>query len=428
MNAPLFPRPFKKTLSRERTAFLAGDSRIPGRLDNLPGTEPAFLLFPQTDSSDPWSGLVVPVGRDGKKMAKDKRTAFIARSKRIDHARIAFISGEKNGHVDWWTKLPPEWGNPQDPHEMVHGTAALVPLVVSLLPDGFDGIALYPVPAADGDRLMGAPILVVAKKTGFAVWREASSLSGSEALAMSRRPLIDRATELVLMSGQSPPREELLWIRDDRNRTLPLWEHLSDPSSETGPPLIDRALERPPLVHSSPVVRSRRASKKLRKFGPSLLMTIALGAGLWYYENVILVHDPRTIAALESRRERLDTQETALLRTRTALGQVRAGLAPRHLLRAVATIIYLSGGLSERRFSVAPSRRGFHWTLSGRPGQGLTPSDVRKGLASAAKRLGLTVEKTSESTDAHLDVRLAWAGTIPEKIPDRGKTPSTTPP
>ena len=155
MSAPRFLRNSNKPLPREQTALLAGDGRLHGRIDGLPGTEPIVLLFPQTDPADLWSGLATPILRDGKKMGEAKRLAFIARSKRIDPARLAFIPGTKSGPVDWWTKLPPEWGNPQETYRMVHGPAALVPLVVSLLPEDFDGIALYPVSAGEATGFSG---------------------------------------------------------------------------------------------------------------------------------------------------------------------------------------------------------------------------------------------------------------------------------
>lgn len=404
-----------KPLSSERTGVLIGDPRIKGRIDGLPGTEPAFLLFSPTDPSDLWAGILVPVARDRTMKAQAKRLAFIARSKRIDPGRIAFIQGGKNGSLDWWTKLPPEWGNREEAYPMIHGSAALVPLLISLLPDNFDGIALYPVPASEDQHLSGAAILVIARNTGFVVWKEVSTLQSGEALAMSRRPLIDRSMEIVQQTGQSPPTETLLWIKDDRNRELPLWEHLSDSVSETKPPLLDRALFRPPLVYDSPVVRSRRSVKKLKKFGPSLFFVILLGVGLWYYENVLLVRDPRTIAALEARRANLETRLATVRKTRDGLAKIEADFAPRHWIRAVATIEYLSGGVSHRTLKISESSQGFKWTLSGRPIRGLTPSDVRAGLAETAKKLGTPVEKTAMKTGEHLTFHMTFSGSIPEK-------------
>jgi hypothetical protein len=411
---PLFPER-GKPLPNERTGILVGDSRIRGRIDGLPGTDPAYLLFPQTDPSDLWSGILVPVGRDGKKVPQTKRLAFIARSKRIDPGRLAFIQGEKTGSLDWWTKLPPEWGNREETHEMIHGPAALVPLVVSLLPDNFEGIALYPVPAPEDQHLSGAAILIIARNTGFVIWKEASTLQNGEALTMSRRPLIDRTMEIVQQTGQSPPTETLLWIKDDRNRGLPLWEHLSDPISDTPTSLLDRGLLRPPLVYDSPVVRSRRSVKKLKRFGPSLFFMILLGVGLWYYENILLVRDPRTIAALEARRANLETRLLAARKTRDGLARIEADLAPRHWIRAVARIEYLSGGVSHRTLKISESRQGFKWTLSGRPIRGLTPSDVRAGLAETAKKLGTPVETTTMKTGEHLTFHMTFSGSIPEK-------------
>ena len=404
------------SLPSQRTGILIGDSRIRGQIVGLPGTEPAFLLFPQTDPSDLWSGLIVPVGRDGKKMAQSKRLAFIARSKRIDPGRLAFVQGEKNGALDWWTKLPPEWGNREETHPMIYGSAALIPLVVSILPDKFDGIALYPVPASEDQHLSGAAILIIARNTGFVVWKEASTLQNGEALTMSRRPLIDRTMEIVQQTGQSPATETLLWIKDDRNSNLPLWEHLSDPVSETKTSLLDRSLARPPLVYDSPVVRSRRSIVKLKKFGPSLFFVILLGVGLWYYENILLVHDPRTIAALEARRANLETRLLAVRKTRVGLARIESDFAPRHWIRAVATIEYLSGGLSHRTLKISMSDQGFAWTLSGRPISGLTPSDIRSGLAETAQKIGTPIEKTTMKTGEHLTFHMTFSGSIPKKV------------
>ncbi|EQD44066.1 hypothetical protein B1B_13655, partial [mine drainage metagenome] len=185
---------------------------------------------------------------------------------------------------------------------------------------------------------------------------------------------MDRTMEIVQQTGQSPATETLLWIKDDRNSTLPLWEHLSDPVSETKISLLDRSLARPPLVYDSPVVRSRRSVVKLKKFGPSLFFVILLGVGLWYYENILLVHDPRTIAALEARRANLEARLLAVRKTRVGLAKIESDFAPRHWIRAVATIEYLSGGLSHRTLQISMSDQGFAWTLSGRPISGLTPS------------------------------------------------------
>jgi len=405
----------RKPLPNERTGILTGDSRIRGRIDGLPGTEPAFLLFPQTDSSDVWVGLVIPLPRDGKKIPPAKRLSFIARSKRIDPGRLAFIQGEKSGALDWWTKLPPEWGNREETHPMIHGPAALVPQVVSLLPDKFDGISLYPVPASEDQHLSGAVILIIARNTGFVIWKEASTLQNGEALTMSRRPLIDRTMEIVQQTGQNPPAESLLWIKDNRNRDLPLWEHLSDPVSETEASLLDRALVRPPLVYDSPVVRTSRSVKKLKKFGPALFFVILLGMGLWYYENVLLVRDPRTIAALEARRANLKTRLVVARKTHDGLAKIEADFAPRHWIRAVAMIEYLSGGLSHRTLKISESGQGFKWTISGRPIRGLTPSDVRSGLAETAQKLGTPVEKVSMKTGEHLTFHMTFSGSIPEK-------------
>lgn len=410
-----FLRNSHKTLPNERTGLLIGDPRIRGRIDGLPGTEPAFLLFPQTDPSDLWSGLLVPVVREGKKMPQAKRLAFIARSKRIDPGRLAFIAGDKAGSLDWWTKLPPEWGNREETHPMIHGPAALVPLVVSLLPGDFDGIVLYPIPAEDNQHLFGSAILVVARNTGFVIWREASTLQNSEALSMARRPLIDRTLEIVQQTGQNPPQESLLWIQDDRNRALPIWEHLSDPVTSCPASLLDSALAHPPLVYDSPVVRSRRSVVKLKKFGPSLFFVILLGAGLWYYENVLLVRDPRTIAALEARRANLETRLLAVRKTRDGLAKIEADLRPRHWIRAVAMIEYLSGGVSHRTLKISMSGPVFAWTLSGRPIRGLTPSDIQTGLSETATKLGTPVEKTAMKTGEHLTFHMTFSGLIPEK-------------
>jgi hypothetical protein len=417
MSAPRFLRNSNKPLPREQTALLAGDGRLHGRIDGLPGTEPIVLLFPQTDPADLWSGLATPILRDGKKMGEAKRLAFIARSKRIDPGRLAFIQGTKSGPIDWWTKLPPEWGNPQETHRMVHGPAATVPLVVSLLPEDFDGIALYPVSAGEGDQLFGAAILVVAKNAGFVLWREASTLRNAEALAMTRRPLIDRTMEIVLQTGQSAPSENLLWIRDDRNRGLPLWEHLSDPLSEAPTPILDQAIARPPLVYDSPVVRSRRSVAKLKKYGPALFFVILLGVGLWYYENVLLIHDPRTIAALEARRTRLETHLAAVRKTREGLAKIEASLTPRPWIHSLAVLEYLSGGLARRTIEISASEDGqeFVWTLSGEPIKGLTPSEIQSGLTSAANKLAIPVEKTGMKTGEHLDAHMTFSGSIPNK-------------
>lgn len=412
----------KKILPNDRTGLMAGDPRIRGRIDGLPGLDPAVLLFPSTDPADVWVGLVVPILRDAKKVPPAKRLSFIARSKRIDPGRLAFIAGEKAGAVDWWTKLPPEWGNREESHTMVHGPAALVPLVAGVLPDGFDGIAVYPVPAAEDQHLNGAALLVVAKKTGFVVWRDGSTLRNAEAIAMARRPLIDRTMEIVLQTGQNPPAESLLWIRDDRNASLPLWEHLSDPVTNGPIPLLDRSLAAPPLVYDSPVVRSRRSVVKLRKFGPTLFLAIMVGAGLWYYEKVLLVRDPRTIASLEARKETLLGRLAAARRTRGGLSKLEADLAPRHWIRAIATLEYLSGGISGRTLKIATrDGTGFVWTLSGRPLRGITPSDVQTGLLKTAEKLGISVDRAAMKTGTDLSFAMTFTGSIPEKAlrPDK---------
>ncbi|MHB8369197.1 MAG: hypothetical protein ACYDBP_05810 [Leptospirales bacterium] len=413
-----FFRKRKKILPNERTGLLVGDARIRGRIDGLPGSDPAVLLFPQTDPADVWVGLVIPIPRDGKKIPPAKRLSFIARSKRIDPGRLAFIAGEKSGEFDWWTKLPPEWGNREESHPMVHGPAALVPLVVSILPDGFDGIAIYPVPAAEDQHLNGAALLVVAKKTGFVVWRDGSTLWNTEAIAMARRPLIDRTMEIVLQTGQNPPAESLLFIRDDRNGSLPLWEHLSDPVTNGETSLLDRALLMPPLVYDSPVVRSRRSVVKLKKFGPTLFLVILVGAGLWYYEKVLLVRDPRTIASLEARKENLETRLAAARRTRDGLSKIEADLAPRHWIRAIAILEYLSGGVSGRTMKITPSGggAGFEWTISGRPLRGITPSDVQTGLLKMAEKLKIPVDRAAMKTGNDLSFDMTFTGSIPERV------------
>ena len=423
MNGFDFLRRRKKILPNGRKGLLAGDPRIRGQVDGLPGTDPAVLLFPQTDPADVWSGLVVPIPRDGKKIPQAKRLSFVARSKRIDLSRIAFIAGEKSGTFDWWTKLPPEWGNREDAHPMIHGPAALVPLVVSILPDNFDGIAIYPVAAVSDQHLNGAALLVVAKKTGFVVWRDGSSLGNAEALAMARRPLIDRTMEIVLQTGQNPPAESLLFIRDDRNGGLPFWDHLSDPISGFPGSLLDRSLLLPPLVYDSPIVRSQRSVVKLRKFGPALFLATLVGTGLWYYEKVILVRDPRTLASLEARKANLESRLATARKTSDGLAELEAGFAPRHWIRAVAAIEYLSGGLSGRTLKVASSEKkpGFVWTISGRPVRGIAPSDVRIGLSKTAARLAIPVDKASMKTGNDLSFDMTFTGSLQEMVFRSGK-------
>ena len=402
----------KGTLSKNMTGILIGDPRIRGIFTDLPGTGSVSLSLPQGERSDPYAGIVVPVERTNtKKMSAKKRLAFIGRSKRIDPLRLGWIPGSPDGNLDWWTKLPLEWGNPQEIYPMIHLLGALVP-VLQEAGTSSESILCYPVPAFAESSVAGVAFVCLAAGCGLVVWRDGSSATNPDAFQMGRRPLIDRVSEIVSREGRTLSSETICWIRDDRNRPLGLWSFVPAPEIlDAQSALIDRALENPPLVYDSPVVRARRTTEQVRKFGPFLGLVLGIGVILWYYENIILTRDPRTIAALASKRRALLTQNIALERESKTLEVVRADLRPKPWTFGASVLEYVSGGLEDREISLRVSGNGgFFWSFSGVPLKGLTATDVRKGLVPAVGKMGLVLGSVRTKTDDRLDFRVKATG------------------
>lgn len=397
-----------KKLRPDLSGILIGDPRIRGILTGLPGEGSASLLLPPLSDNDPSEGVLFPMTESGSRKTLSRRLAFIAKGRKLDPRKVVSIPGKD---FDWWTKLPPEWGNPHEIHPMIHTLGALVPVLKTLPEAEREEILAYPLPAMSETGLEGVALVILAQNFGMVFWKDSAFANSEDAFGMGRRPILDRIGEILSRSGESLSREEILWIRDRRNTNLPFWSFLSDRSMDAPFDPLSRALEHPPLVYDSPVVRSRRSGERFKKFGPSLLVFVLVLTGIWYYENIFLAKDPRSIEALETARTLLSRNLESVKTEKTILQNVTESVQEKPWDQAASLLEYLSGGLTNRSLSLrVDTQKGFVWELSGTPLPDLSIDDVRSGVQVVGRSMHLHLPDPVIRANERLSFSLDWQG------------------